>query len=90
MTIVRFTPGETTPGVHYNRRTFQLSVRGGYHEIGRFLSEIGSLPRIITPIGLDLYPQTSRTGSNVLEASFMIETYVLPDAQTPAAGGTGA
>lgn len=85
VTVARFTPGQTAPGTHYNRRTFDLTVVGAYHEIGRFLSEIGSLPRIITPTELQMEPRG--TGGSRLEASFRIETYVLPES---ARGGAGA
>ncbi len=95
VTVARFTPGQTDSGMHYNRRTFEMTVHGGYHEIGRFLSAIGSLPRIITPIELRMQPYTLRQGGQQLEASFLIETYVLPEGQQPGtsatnAGGAGA
>jgi type IV pilus assembly protein PilO len=75
--IVQFTPGRTERQAHYNLRTFQLTVVGEYHDIGRFLAEIGSLPRIISPVRLSLLPVSAQ--SDDLQASFMIETYVLPE-----------
>jgi type IV pilus assembly protein PilO len=91
--VARFNPGTTDVGPHYNRRTFDMTVIGSYHEIGRFLAEIGSLPRIITPTDLRVITNNIRTGRDggpMLEASFRIETYVIPDAAPPAAGPTGA
>ncbi|MDX1674559.1 MAG: type 4a pilus biogenesis protein PilO [Longimicrobiales bacterium] len=92
--LARFNPGATDRGPHYNRRTFQMTVLGQYHEIARFLTEIGSLNRIITPINLSVVPGGTRQGERMLEATFLIETYVLPDqAQQAAAnqgGNTGA
>lgn len=81
--LARFNPGATTQGTHYNRRTFEMTVLGSYHEIGRFLSEIGSLPRIITPINLTMSPRggAGEEEGSRLEASFLIETYVLPEPQ---------
>lgn len=90
--VARFNPGDTDIGTHYNRRTFQMTVLGSYHDIARFLSEIGSLPRIITPRELTLAPNNlreSRTGV-LLEASFMIETYVLPEGRATTQGAAGA
>ena len=88
--LARFNPGNTNRGPHYNRRTFQMTVLGEYHEIARFLTEIGSLNRIITPIDLSIAPSDARQEEQVLEASFQIETYVLPDQpQGAAAGGQG-
>ncbi|NIP81809.1 MAG: type 4a pilus biogenesis protein PilO [Gemmatimonadetes bacterium] len=94
--VARFNPGATAPGPHYNRRVFEMTVLGSYHEVGRFLSEIGSLPRIVTPINLNMQPddRRERDQGQGLRASFQIETYVLPEPQqaTPANEGasTGA
>lgn len=65
---------------YYTRRTYDLAVRGTYHEIGAFLTDIGSLPRIITPINLRMtVVEEPEDGSPPeLEARFSIETYVLP------------
>lgn len=87
VTVARFTPGQTDAGAHYNRRTFELTVLGSYHDLGRFLSEIGSLPRIITPIGLTVQRGGSSGGKERLQASFLIETYILPE---PTPGGSDA
>lgn len=77
--VARFNPGDTNQGTHYNRRTFQMTVLGSYHDIGSFLAEIGSLDRIITPTDLSVTPNNIRREEQTLEASFLIETYVLPD-----------
>ncbi len=89
VTVAQFTPGQAAPGTHYSRRTFEMTVHGEYHEIGRFLSEIGSLSRIITPSELNLIPITRR-GTQLLQASFLLETYVLPEPGAAEAGGAGA
>lgn len=90
--ISRFAPGDTERGAHYNRRTFEMTVLGPYHDIGQFLSAVGSLNRIITPINLSITTNNIRQDEQTLEASFVIETYVLPDpAQAPVnPGGNGA
>lgn len=92
--VVRFTPGQTSPGAHYNRRTYEMTVRGTYHNIGRFLSDIGGLPRIITPTRLALSTSNTpgRGGVQLLEGSFELVTYILPDTPTTtvAQGGPGA
>ena len=88
--IARFNPGNTDRGTHYNRRTFEMTVLGQYHEIAQFLTQIGSLDRIITPINLSVIPNNIRQGEQVLEASFLIETYVLPENQAPAGGQANA
>lgn len=89
--VARFTPGRTDPGPHYNRRTFEMTVLGSYHDIARFLSEVGSLPRIITPTNLRVITNNvARDDGPTLEASFRIETYVLPDAAQRSAAGDAA
>src|SRR5687768_2391150 len=84
-------PEEDVASEFYRRVTYEMGVIGRFHDVGRFLSEVGSLPRIVTPIDLTLR-RRSREGSNpTLEASFRIETYVLPQAgdSVGAAGSAG-
>ena len=74
-----------------------MTVVGEYHAVGRFLTEIASLRRIVTPkqIDISLYPQPETRPYLVspIVATFRIETYVLPDAlampqsETAGAGG---
>jgi type IV pilus assembly protein PilO len=73
-------PAGATAESYYTRRTYQLAVLGHYHEIGAFLTEIASLPRIITPTSLNVTVKSdsASTGDPTLEATFAIETYVLP------------
>jgi len=78
--VPRITPQAEVPGTFYNERTFDLIVRGEFHDVGRFLARIASLPRIITPSDLQLQPFVG-TGSLVyespVEAAFRIKTYVV-------------
>ena len=69
----------------YTRRTYDLAVRGAYHEVGEFLTEIASLRRIITPINLSVTVMEAAPGQvePELEAKFAIETYVLPSDEFP-------
>lgn len=69
---------------YYTRRIYDLAVLGTYHQIGKFLTQIASLPRIITPQGLTLTPQETAAGREQrLEARFSVETYVLPAGMAP-------
>jgi len=71
-----------------------MNAIGEYHNVARFLTEIASLSRIVTPVELTVEPFQQPTMypeyvSPIL-ASFRIETYVLPEAAAappPAAGG---
>ena len=61
VTIIR--PEAPVPGAFYTQQTFQIRVLGEYHDVGRFLSGIASLPRIITPSDVQLEPFDDPTGS---------------------------
>lgn len=69
-------PEEDVATEFYRRVTYQMGVIGDYHDIGAFLAEVGSLPRIVTPIDLTLRRRAQ--DRRALEASFRIETYILP------------
>jgi type IV pilus assembly protein PilO len=90
-------PQPEEAGAFYTRKTYELTVIGDYHDIGRFLSNIASLERIITPRDLDLSPfEGNRDVLNPdfetpLQASLRIQTYVLPPGGSgpPAADSAG-
>ncbi|HEX7089566.1 MAG TPA: type 4a pilus biogenesis protein PilO [Longimicrobiales bacterium] len=73
-------PEAETPMDYYSKQTYAMSVIGVYHDVGRFLAAIGSLPRIVTPVDLRLTPrkETDNEGRLKLEAQFKIQTYILP------------
>jgi len=79
-------PEAQDPSPFYTRQIYEMGVRGSYHDIGVFLSEIGSLPRIVTPTQLKLtLPReavTDRNGQPLIDANFRIATYVIPDPVT--------
>jgi type IV pilus assembly protein PilO len=86
-------PDGEEPGAFYNRQTYSYEVFGEFHDVGRFLSGIASLPRIITPVDLDLQLYggpviPSLRGRTVVHARFRIVTYVIPD-QARSQSGTG-
>lgn len=81
VTLDNLQPAADAPGAYYTRQTYEMVVIGDYHDVGRFLTEVGSLPRIITPINLSL--DTAREDDpddGSVSAEFSIETYVLPPA----------
>jgi len=76
-------PGAEVPGPFYNAQTYEIGVIGRYHDVGRFLAAIGSLPRIVNTTQLRLMPRNEQRPNNAparLEAYFRIRTYVLPPA----------
>jgi len=67
----------------FNTYTYNMSVLGHYDEIGEFLSDIASLPRIIVPQGVTMLPAAANsakvlgdTSGALLEAKFQIRTFV--------------
>ncbi len=82
-------PVSATEENFFTRRVYDMSVTGGYHQIGEFLTRVASLPRIVTPTNLTVAPvEAAPAGAGAapagraaeLEARFSIETYVIPTA----------
>lgn len=44
----------STSGEHYDGHRYRLLVKGGYNQITEFLTNVGSLPRIVTPTVLKM------------------------------------
>ena len=69
-------------GVHFDVHRYRIGVAGDYHAIARFLTNVGSLTRIVAPINLQLTPSgrvTTRVlpkDHRLLDARFQIQTYV--------------
>lgn len=76
-------PEPTETAGPYNRTGYQMSVVGEYHDVARFLTDIANLSRIVTPVQVEVEPATSpQTYPDMVspvQATFRIETYVLPD-----------
>ncbi|MDB4947584.1 MAG: hypothetical protein JWM27_233 [Gemmatimonadetes bacterium] len=83
--IALIQPTGATQEQYYTKRTYDMAVTGSYHEIGEFLTRVGSLQRIVTPLNVVMSPRPPagpvppRAGAAPdLEARFSIETYVIP------------
>jgi len=87
--IASVTPQPVTPGgEHYDAHRYRLVVKGGYNRVTEFLTNVGSLPRIVTPMVLKMKvtdnTATAATGSHrampaseaPITTEFDIETYV--------------
>lgn len=85
------TPQPRQEGEFYTRETYDMTVIGEYHDVGRFLASVASLPRIITPIDLQVEPGPSSPVNEQMvspvRARFQIETYLSPREIDPLAGG---
>jgi type IV pilus assembly protein PilO len=93
--LSRLNPEPQEPGAFYTKSSYDVAAIGEYHDIGRFLTEIASLPRIVSPVQMDVKPFDRPTlypdYVSPVVASFHIETYVLPSpgATAPASAGNG-
>lgn len=76
-------PQPREPGEHYDRTSYNMAAVGEYHNVARFLTEIASLSRIVTPTQVEVslfgQPQQYRDLQSPVQAVFRIETYVLPE-----------
>lgn len=96
--LTMINPGFEEPGQFYARQSYDLALRGSYHDIGEYLASIGSLSRIVRPLGLQLVideQQVPAGQAPVLRGNFRIETFIMPDANAPqdttvVPGGPGA
>jgi len=78
-------------GDQYDAYKYRMSVRGDFHQIGVFLTNVGTLQRIVAPINVSLNPsaQAMRNRaprSQAIDARFEIQTYVARTAPAAKAG----
>ena len=95
VTIDRMVPEPAEIGAFYDKTSYDMAVIGEYHNVGRFLTGVASLSRIVTPVEVDvqLFEAPERYPGMVAPVivTFRIETYVVPDrpAAPPAAEISG-
>lgn len=92
--LQRMVPEPRQPGTYYDQSTYSMAVVGEYQDVARFLTDIASLSRIVTPVELDLQlfqqPNLFPDMEAPVQAQFRIQTYVLPDPNAaPAPGPEG-
>lgn len=75
-------PDGVVQGDQFDTYKYRLGVIGPFHEVADFLTNIGSLPRMIAPINLSLIPTTRvgeirpKKGEQFLDVKFGVLTYV--------------
>ena len=77
-------PMPVLPGEQFDTYRYKLGVIGGYHPVGQFLSNVGSLNRIIAPVtmAIKLHPVADKTkarvkkGESLIDTEFQVQTYV--------------
>jgi type IV pilus assembly protein PilO len=81
-------------GDQYDAYKYRMSVRGTFHQIGIFLTNVGTLQRIVAPINITLNPTQigprNKLGPRMqpLDARFEIQTYVARTVPAPKPGAS--
>lgn len=94
--IATVEPVPVIQGDQFDTYRYKLGIVGGYHAVAAFLANVGSLDRIVAPVGLSLKmhapdPTTKmrqKPNESLLDASFQVQTYVA-HARTPMPAGAG-
>ena len=82
-------PEDVVTGVHFDVHRYRIGLAGDYHAIARFLTNVGSLTRIVAPINLQLAPSSKNLPRvlpkehRLVEARLQIQTYVARTAGAP-------
>jgi type IV pilus assembly protein PilO len=89
--IAEFARQSVEPGPMFDTYRYRIEAFGHYDEIGEFLSDVASLPRIMVPYNLTINPAQgpqqqlyADTTGALLEAQFLVRTFV----KSQPAGGT--
>ena len=77
-------PEPPISGDQFDTYRYQISVIGDYHALAEFLTNVGSLTRIVAPVNLKLAPVSGQDAARghgsrnkaVLSSKFEIQTYV--------------
>src|SRR5690606_11564896 len=83
-------------GAEFDTYRYRLSMEGGYHRVGQFLANVGSLTRIVAPVSLQLEAPraaSSRTagdgardqspGEAAVQTKFELQTFVAKSGIVP-------
>jgi type IV pilus assembly protein PilO len=82
-------PEPDQAGAFYTQHSYAIEVIGDYHDVGRFLTAVASLSRIITPVDMEIVPfQGDRSVLDPeleapVRARFRIQTFILPSGSAP-------
>jgi type IV pilus assembly protein PilO len=87
-------PQPVIGGDDFDTYRYQLTVIGPYHALGEFLSNVGSLTRIVAPVDMHLAPASNEQRKDhpakgteqLLASKFEIQTYVAKTAPEPVHG----
>jgi len=71
-----FRPSGEAPKDFYAEKPIDLQLEGGYHDFGRFVSDVAALPRIVTLHNISIRPTAGGiSGSDTLTMTLTAKTY---------------
>ena len=73
--FLMFTPGSEQVGEYYAKRSVQLKLKGQFHDLMRFFSQLSGLDRLVTLEHLNLNPQGAEGERVILNADSRIFMY---------------
>jgi type IV pilus assembly protein PilO len=82
-------PQPVIEGETFDTHRYKIALTGGFHAVGEFLTNVGSLTRIVAPMNLGLAPATNpniaavklkRPGTAAIDTRLEIQTYVIKTA----------
>ncbi len=95
--VSEFAPDGVVNGDQFDTYKYKLGITGPYHQVAEFLTNVATLPRIVSPINLSAVPTIRvnselkpKRGEQLLDVKFGVQTYVA-HVQLPKPGAkTGA
>ena len=86
VSFVMFKPAPMRTETYYTAMPIDITVFGGYHQVGSFLAELANLRRIVTVSNLRLATSTRGDGLVTTSASMTTSAYSLNSTPTPQPG----
>ncbi|MGQ0714195.1 MAG: type 4a pilus biogenesis protein PilO [Gemmatimonadaceae bacterium] len=82
--LAAVTPQPVIQGHRYDTYRYNIDIAGNYHDVATFLTNVGSLTRIVAPMNLQLSQPSNPAAAKaraqkdaaVVDARFLIQTYV--------------
>ncbi|MFN2384189.1 MAG: type 4a pilus biogenesis protein PilO [Gemmatimonadota bacterium] len=85
--IVNFAPLEPVIGEDLLELPYDVQVQGGYHDIGRFLASVASLPRLVRPAVISLQSVEVEAATDTEEAVHAVLATLRLSTFLPSGGG---
>lgn len=83
--VMAVKPASVIPGDQFDTYRYSMSVFGNYHQVVRFFADVGSLTRIMLPVGVSIAPKDRPNGSRrrviqgeqTVGVDFELQTFVV-------------